>query len=222
MRLRRVFCLLPLLLTCGCSPQRSLVVLLPEADGHVGRIEVTNASGVRVIADAYHGAPLDGAAPETGAVDPVDVERRFGPALAAQPGSRFRIMSLQVYCRWDSSELVDESRVQMPALAKSIRRLNPAEIFLVGHTDRVGSGSYNLELSRRRASAVKALLSAAGVRCPMVVVASGMANPLVEEAGPDAQPFNRRVEIVVKYPREEVTRTSGGPLAQEPQKAIAR
>lgn len=206
MKLRGSFCLLPLLFLCACSSQRSLVVLLPEADGHVGRIEVTNSSGVRVISDAYHAAPLDGAAPEAGAIDPTDVERRFGPALAVHPESPFRLMSLKLYCRWDSSELTDESRVQMPALAKSIRRLNPAEIFLVGHTDRVGSESYNLELSRRRASAIKALLSTAGVRCPMVVVAYGMTKPLVETAGPDAQPFNRRVEIVVKYPREEVAR----------------
>ncbi len=208
MRLRGFCCLLPLVLTCACSSQRSLVVLLPEADGHVGRIEVTNASGVRVISDAYHGAPLEGAAVEAGAIEPSEVERRFGPALAVHPESRFRIMSLKLYCRWDSSELTDESRVQVPALAKSIRQLNPAEIFVVGHTDSVGSQSYNLELSRRRAAATKALLSGAGVRCPMVVVAYGMTKPLVETAGPEAQPFNRRVEIVIKYPREEVARKS--------------
>ena len=44
----------------ACSSHRSMVVLLPDADGKVGEIEVRTESGARVIAKAYHGLRIDG------------------------------------------------------------------------------------------------------------------------------------------------------------------
>jgi outer membrane protein OmpA-like peptidoglycan-associated protein len=180
-----------------------LVVLLPDPDGKVGQIEVDTGSAVRVISNAYHASPLDGApAPAPEAIDPAEIERRFGRTLSAHPDSRFRLSTSKVFCRWDSAELSEESGAQLPGLARSIRSLNPVEIYLVGHTDGIGSEAYNLDLSRRRALGVKTLFLAAGIHCPMVMIAYGKSKPLVGQ-GENAQPFNRRVEIVVKYPRPE-------------------
>lgn len=65
---------------------------------------------------------------------------------------------------------------------------------VVGHADAPGSPSYNRRLSKRRAEAVKAALSARGVQSSnLIVVARGEAYPLVETGGAEAQ--NRRVEV---------------------------
>lgn len=65
---------------------------------------------------------------------------------------------------------------------------------LVGHADAPGATSYNLRLSKRRAEAVRAALSARGIRSSdLIVVALGETRPLVETDGPEAQ--NRRVEV---------------------------
>lgn len=65
---------------------------------------------------------------------------------------------------------------------------------VVGHADAPGSPSYNRRLSKRRAEAVQAALSARGVRSSdLIVVARGEAYPIVEKGGAEAQ--NRRVEV---------------------------
>ena len=183
--------------TNACSAPRSMVVLLPDADGKVGQIEVRAGSETRVISQAYQTTRLDGAA-GPGSLDPAEVEHLFGSALSAHPESAFRFATSRLLCRYDSADITDESRAQLAGLVRSIRSLDPIEIYLVGHSDTVGTDSYNLELSRRRAAAAKALFAGAGVRCPMILVAYGKSRPLPGAGGDDA--LNRRVEIVVKYP----------------------
>ena len=181
----------------ACSSHRSMVVLLPDADGKVGEIEVRTESGARVIADAYHGLRIDGTPSMSEEIDLAAVERRFGRTLSVLPESQYRFSSSRVFFRFDSADLTEESRAQLPGQIRSIRNLNPIEIYFVGHTDTVGPEGYNLELSRKRATAVKTLFSAAGVRCPMVPIAYGKSRPMANTGGED--PLNRRVEIVVKF-----------------------
>ncbi len=67
---------------------------------------------------------------------------------------------------------------------------------LRGHTDDVGSDLYNLELSQRRAQAVKDWLVARGV--PEMQISTrglGMREPLRTEAGEAARAANRRTEL---------------------------
>jgi outer membrane protein OmpA-like peptidoglycan-associated protein len=181
----------------ACSSHRSMVVLLPDADGKVGVIEVRTESGARVIAEAYHGLRIDGTPSMPEEIDLAAVERSFGRTLSVLPESQYRFSSSRVFFRFDSTDLTDESRAQLPGQIRSIRSLNPIGVYFVGHTDTVGPEGYNLELSHKRASAVKTLFSAAGLRCPMVPIAYGKSKPMANTGGESA--INRRVEIVVKF-----------------------
>jgi outer membrane protein OmpA-like peptidoglycan-associated protein len=76
-----------------------------------------------------------------------------------------------------------------------------------GHTDSVGSDSYNLQLSERRAASVRSYLVAAGV-APTAVATSGRGetSPVASNATAAGRQQNRRVELLV----------SGEPIGREP------
>ena len=78
---------------------------------------------------------------------------------------------------------------------------NPlAELRVEGHADKVGGSGYNLELSRRRAEAVRAGLIARGIRGGIIrVVGFGFDRPTVtDHPAPDEKGVwqNRRAEVV--------------------------
>jgi OOP family OmpA-OmpF porin len=81
-------------------------------------------------------------------------------------------------------------------------------VTITGHTDRLGTDSYNLKLSQRRAEAVKSYLVGKGVEARrLVAVGKGESSPVVQCNDKDRQKLidclepNRRVEV------EEITVT---------------
>src|SRR5262245_33482385 len=79
-------------LAAGCAsvpsgtPRNDLVAVLPEEGGKVGAVVVHYAGGERVLNTAYAGARIRGTGKVDGAtLDPAEVSKLFGPALAALP-----------------------------------------------------------------------------------------------------------------------------------------
>jgi outer membrane protein OmpA-like peptidoglycan-associated protein len=102
---------------------------------------------------------------------------------------------------YNEHELKEEARLSMMKLA-FIVQTNPDATFVIeGHTDSFGGDQFNIDLSLRRAEAVRRWLverlriDATNIR----VVGVGKARPIVSTAGtPEQQALNRRVEIVVR------------------------
>lgn len=72
---------------------------------------------------------------------------------------------------------------------------------LNGHTDAIGSGASNLDLSKRRAEAVKAYLMANSSAFPqerVTVRAYGDTQPIADNSSADGRARNRRVEVLLK------------------------
>ena len=70
---------------------------------------------------------------------------------------------------------------------------------MVGHSDTQGDKAYNLDLSLRRAMAVKQQLVERGVDETFMDVSShGEENPLIKTADNVANAQNRRVEVIVR------------------------
>ena len=105
---------------------------------------------------------------------------------------------------YDKADLRGDSVDDLQKLGAIIER-NPGATFRIeGHTDAVGSREYNLELSQRRADAVKAWLVANlkidGTR--IETIGFGPDKLLVPaDKSIDEQQPNRRVEIVIKTNR---------------------
>lgn len=98
---------------------------------------------------------------------------------------------------FDSDRVKEESYPTLRNLAEVLlKELPDIRLVVVGHTDNVGTEEYNLELSRRRAQAVKdVLVSSFGVSAERFVLRwYGEQQPLIKENPADGQ--NRRVEFI--------------------------
>ena len=76
--------------------------------------------------------------------------------------------------------------------------LGIVDFTITGHADRAGPEDFNLQLSLRRANAVRDALIARGVKSTGISVAGrGEAEPAVATADGVREPANRRVEIIL-------------------------
>jgi outer membrane protein OmpA-like peptidoglycan-associated protein len=101
-----------------------------------------------------------------------------------------------VQFKFDSADILPQARAQLDALAEGIRLLPASQRVIVeGHTDSTGSDAYNLQLSKRRALAVKMyLVSVHGIdESRLRAEGYGKYRPLSEENPYAAE--NRRVQF---------------------------
>lgn len=180
------------------EPQHA-VVLLSDADGMVGRVTVSNRAGSSTLDRAGHATRIldAGTAPTApAAMTAAEIQATFGAALAAQPAPP---LHFTLYFEQGSTELTAASRSEVGAIVAAVRDYASVDTSVVGHSDTAGDARANLELSRRRALAVGALLVSAGIDAGALDITShGEANPLVPTGDNTAEPRNRRVEVTVR------------------------
>lgn len=84
-------------------------------------------------------------------------------------------------------------------VAAVLGRYDRTTIDVIGHADSDGTDAYNLDLSRRRASAVATALVQRGVLADRFYVEGrGEAEPIATNATPAGKAQNRRVEITIR------------------------
>jgi OOP family OmpA-OmpF porin len=107
----------------------------------------------------------------------------------------------EVYFEFDRANLTPDARQVVQQAAQNAKAGNATSIVATGHTDTVGTASYNLELSKRRAAAVRAELIRDGVPAGEISTNGVGENDLAVQTGPDVnEPRNRRVEVTVQGP----------------------
>lgn len=187
-----------LALAAGCSPG-SVVVLMPNPDGKVGKVSVSNEAGSQVLDSAGQATFVRDAhtAPEAPVVmKQAEINERFGAALAARPSPP---VSFLLYFRSDSIKLVEASKALLPKIISTIKERSSVDVSVVGHCDTVGDDVYNLRLSRRRAMAVAKILTQNGVDSKtMEITSHGKRRLLIPTKDNVREPRNRRVEVTVR------------------------
>ena len=173
----------------------STVVLLPDADGRAGALELRTASDQQRLDTPYASATSNARGVFVTAVQDADaVRQRYAQTLDARPG---KPVSFTLLFEFGSAQEVSPDF--QPALQRLMALVSdyPApEITVIGHTDRVGTLLDNDRLSLQRAQTVRAWLIQAGVDPAMITVAGrGEREPAVATADGVARAENRRVEI---------------------------
>jgi outer membrane protein OmpA-like peptidoglycan-associated protein len=192
-----------LLTGCGAHrAKRDLIVLLPDPDDEGGAITVTTKGGSQIIDKPGYATEVEDAnkpptAPKS--VEEKEIKDVFGPALTAQPDPAGRFVSFILYFEHDTTKLTHESKNLLAEVLKTIKNLKSKEVYVVGHTDLVGTEAYNIELSSRRANHVRNLLVSSGIKSSALFVSYfGKSRPLVPTKDEVPEPRNRRVEVIVR------------------------
>ncbi len=103
-----------------------------------------------------------------------------------------------IYFDTGKSEIKPESDAAISEIAKLLQNNSALKIYVVGHTDNVGSFDSNMKLSKDRADAVaKVLVTKHGI-APGRLKAYGMSSlgPVASNRTEDGKAKNRRVELV--------------------------
>jgi outer membrane protein OmpA-like peptidoglycan-associated protein len=96
------------------------------------------------------------------------------------------------------STLKAGSQASLERIAAVLTQYPQHQILVEGHTDASGSDEFNLQLSRERASSVRAALVAAGVDASKITAEGlGESRPVASNDTGEGRQQNRRVEIVI-------------------------
>jgi outer membrane protein OmpA-like peptidoglycan-associated protein len=109
-----------------------------------------------------------------------------------------RAITYGIYFDFNRDTLKPESEPVLKEIAQAMRDNPGWELTVEGHTDNVGGDSYNLELSRRRAAAVKqALVSEYNITPDRLLTGGfGASRPVETNDTLEGRARNRRVELV--------------------------
>jgi len=114
--------------------------------------------------------------------------------------------TLALYFDFDGDQLDPRTSRQLEIVSMILRTDTGKKIHINGHTDALGTDHYNINLSKRRAKAVRAFLTNAGVDPKQIVMqALGASQPLRPnltaqgEDNPDGRRVNRRAEIFLDF-----------------------
>jgi len=108
------------------------------------------------------------------------------------------LTTLRLNFDYKSAKVKKEYLAKIKKLAEFLKTHKKVKIEIDGYTDNVGSKSYNLVLSKRRAEAVKDILVKQFKINPdrIIIKGFGESYPLVPNTTPTNRALNRRVEIV--------------------------
>jgi len=182
--------------------KRDLIVLLPDPDGKVGTITVTTNGGSQVVDKPGYAIEIEDFNKTPIAPKPLnenEIKEVFGSALSAQPDPSNRFLLFILYFEHDTTKLTHGSKDLLPEVLRTIKNRKSNEVYVVGHTDLVGTEAYNIELSSKRARHVRDLLVSNGIKPGTFFVSYyGKSRPLVPTQNDVPEPRNRRVEVLVR------------------------
>jgi outer membrane protein OmpA-like peptidoglycan-associated protein len=153
------------------------------------------------------GAIIGGAVGGTaGAVIGHKMDKQAAEIKQTVPGATVTREGEGILVKFDSGILFDIDKTNVKPVAQtSLKKLavslqnNPqTNILIVGHTDSTGTAAHNMDLSIRRAGAVKSFLAGEGINTSRLdTKGKGETEPIALNSTAEGRAQNRRVEIVI-------------------------
>lgn len=174
----------------------SRIVLLPDAEGKVGRIELLTGGRAQPLEQAYQQATTQDGQVRLEALSKAAVEGRFGTLYQGLPRVASRYL---LYFETGGARLTAESQALLPQIRAQLQNYPGVEVVITGHTDSAGNEADNEALSFRRANTVREILLAAGFPPErMDTVGRGERELLAPTGDGVSEARNRRVEVKLR------------------------
>ena len=109
-------------------------------------------------------------------------------------------IDLHVLFETDKAIIINKAMTDIQKVAEFMRNYPDVTMTIEGHTDDRASAQHNLQLSKKRAQAVKRELVKTGIRASRLrAVGYGESHPLADNATEEGRVQNRRVVATAKY-----------------------
>jgi len=179
-------------------------LFLQDAGG--GAIRALAGSGAPPPAISWDGRTEDGRTVEGGALYRYRMEVSYADNSVSTGGirnfavNRSSAVSLNLTGSafgFNSAVLSAKAKQALKEMAAALRKHPKEKITVEGHTDGVGTERYNMDLSRRRATAaVEYLVKTSGIPADRFIVRwYGKSRPIASNKTPEGRELNRRVEL---------------------------
>jgi outer membrane protein OmpA-like peptidoglycan-associated protein len=141
------------------------------------------------------------AAPPAPPPPPAVAEAPPPPAPLMQAPATVAVRDFVVFFDFDKTNITPEARGVIAAAVEAAKKNGAIRIRITGHTDTVGTQSYNQRLSERRAEAVKNEMVRLGMNTTdIATVGRSFDDPLVPTGPGVREPQNRRAVIDLGQP----------------------
>ena len=108
------------------------------------------------------------------------------------------VLSQDLLFATNSTQVGAQSQNDLLIVARSLSNYPDSTVNVIGHTDNVGSASFNQDLSERRAQSVADVLRNGGVWPGRIrSIVAGLNQPIASNATAAGRQLNRRVEIII-------------------------
>ncbi len=126
-------------------------------------------------------------------------------AVKEEPRGVVITLSGSVLFASDKATLLPEARTRLGHVAAALMETKERRLNVEGYTDSQGKDAYNIDLSQRRADAVRMYLVSNGYPADLIVAhGAGKTMPIADNATAEGRANNRRVEIIIA-PRGDVS-----------------
>jgi len=198
-RFLKPFAVVASLFLVACGTPGTRVVLLPQQDGSASAVVVRSRDGEQVLTKPYERATAklqSTGAPTIDRVDPAEVRQQNAALFDMLPAKALRYT---LYFDAGGATLTAASQRAIDELVTAAWSRSGSDITVTGHTDTIGPGAANDELSRRRAQQIRqVLIEHQFPAARMEAVGRGERDLLVPTADEVEEARNRRVTIEVR------------------------
>jgi outer membrane protein OmpA-like peptidoglycan-associated protein len=158
-----------------------------------------DADTARLQADAAQGDANAARDATADANDKASDMRRQLDELQARPTDRGMVVTLgDVLFAFGTAQINTGGSDHLNKLASFLSHHPERTALIEGYTDNVGSADYNLELSQRRADAVKSFLVSQGIQGSRLMASGkGKDAPVGDNSSSTGRQQNRRVEVII-------------------------
>lgn len=127
-------------------------------------------------------------------------------AVKEEPRGVVITLSGSVLFASDKALLLPEARTRLGQVSAALLETKERHLTVEGYTDSQGKDAYNIDLSQRRADAVRTYLVSNGYPPDLIVAhGSGKSMPIADNNTAEGRANNRRVEIIIAPRAADVT-----------------